>query len=184
MKNTFQAWLDLSTLFLVVLGALNWGLIGAIGFNVVSWVAEHTFAVVEPLLYVLIGIAAIMHIFSRDYYLPFLGQTVYPCGSLSSKTPYDADTSITVKVEPNVNVIYWAAEPNAKAVDNPWLAYSEYENTGVTRSNEKGEAILKIRKPASYKVPGVIFDKTLKPHVHYRTCNMTGMLSRVETAFI
>lgn len=184
MKNMISVWIEFISLGLIVIGALNWGLIGVLGFNLVTWIAEHTFAVLEPVVYTLVGLAAIIHLFSRDYYLPFLGKCVYPCGSLTPKTPVDADITIKVTVEPNVNVIYWAAEPNAKVIDNPWLAYSEYENTGVARSNEKGEAVLKVRQPAAYKVPSLLLEKTLKPHIHYRTCTMDGMLSRVETAFI
>lgn len=184
MKNLIYIWLEFISLGLIVIGALNWGLVGITGFNIVSWIANHTFSVIERIIYITIGIAAIVHLFARDYYLPFLGKCVYPCGSLTPKAPIDADVAIKVVVEPNVNVIYWAAEPDAKVIDNPWLAYSEYENTGVARSDDKGETILKIRKPASYKVPGMLFDKTLKPHIHYRTCTMAGMLSRVETVYI
>ena len=184
MKNSIYVWLEMVSLFLIVVGALNWGLVGAINFNIVSWIAEHSFLIIEPIIYTLIGVAAITHIFSRDYYLPFLGETAYPCGSLASKEPFNADTTVSIFVEPNVNVIYWAAEPNAKVVDNPWQAYSLYENTGVTRSDEKGRATLRIRKPTEYNVSHGLFGKTLKPHIHYRTCTMMGMLSRVETVFV
>lgn len=176
-------WIEMLSLFLIVLGALNWGVYGVLGFNIVAWLASITNSIVEPIIYVIIGIAAIIHMFSRDFYLPFLGQAVYPCGSLAVKSPLGADTTITVKVQPNVNVIYWAAEPNAKVVDSPWLAYSEYENTGVARSDSDGYATLKVRRPAQYKIPNPM-NNTLRPHVHYRTCSMAGMLSRVETAFL
>jgi uncharacterized membrane protein YuzA (DUF378 family) len=184
MNIMLSAWLEMISLTLIVIGALNWGLVGMFNLNIVQLVAENTFAILEPIVYVLVGVAAIVHIFSRDYYLPFLGKTVYPCGSLTPKTPQDADASATIKVSPYVNVIYWAAEPNAQIVDNPWVAYSEYENTGVARSDENGVAVLKVRTPAAYKVPRTIFDKTLKPHIHYRTCSMSGMLGRVETVYI
>lgn len=184
MGKSVKIWFDLVSLFLVVLGALNWGLYGVFGFNAVEWVAKHTSSVVEPIVYAVIGVAAIVHMFSRDYFLPFLGQMAYPCGSLTPKTPYDANTSVTITVEPNVNVVYWASEPDAKVVDNPWLAYSEYENTGVARSDEKGKVTLKVRTPSAYKVPRMGMEKTLNPHIHYRTCTMSGMLSRVETVFL
>jgi uncharacterized membrane protein YuzA (DUF378 family) len=174
-------WLEFFSLALIVFGALNWGVIGATGFNIVAWFAKKTVRDIEPFLYVLVGVAAIVHLFSRDYYLPFLGKAVYPCGSLQTKVPEGADTSVTIKVQPNVNVIYWAAETNKEIVDNPWLAYSEYANTGVTRSDAQGVAVLRFRSPASYKVPS---GKTLKAHVHYRTCGFNGMMSRVETVFV
>src|SRR6056300_688801 len=49
----------------------------------------------------------IYNIFDRNFYLPFLGWTAYPCGSLAEKIPRGADTTVTVQVKPNVNVIYW-----------------------------------------------------------------------------
>jgi uncharacterized membrane protein YuzA (DUF378 family) len=177
-------WLELISLSLIIIGALNWGLIGATGFNMVAWIAKNTLKDIEPFIYVLVGISAITHLFSRDYYLPFLGKTVYPCGSLQLKEPANADMKVSIKVQPNVNVIYWAAETNKEIVDNPWLAYSEYENTGVTRSDADGNAVLRFRTPASYKVPAMFGDKTLKAHVHYRTCGFNGLLSRVETVFM
>ena len=186
MPSNSSLWfksIDLVTLALVVIGALNWGLIGAFNFNLVNWVATNTFTSLEPAVYILVGVAALFHIFSRDYYLPFLGDTAYPCGSLSVKTPKNANVSIEVKVEPNVNVIYWAAEVNEKIYDNPWVAYDEFENAGVARSDEFGRAILRVRSPASYKV-GHLVKRTLKPHVHYRVCKHTGMLGRVETAYV
>ena len=176
--------LELISLGLIIAGALNWLLIGATGFNLVAWIAKHTLKDLDRFVYVLVGIAALVHLFSRDYYLPFLGKTVYPCGSLQPKVPANADMSVTIKVQPNVNVIYWAAETNKEIVDNPWLAYSEYENTGVTRSDAQGNAVLRFRTPSSYKVPSMFGDKTLKAHVHYRTCGFNGMLTRVETVFM
>jgi uncharacterized membrane protein YuzA (DUF378 family) len=172
---------NLLTLVLVVVGALNWLLIGAMSFNAVAWLAD---AVGTPALanviYVLVGISAILHIFTRDYYLPFLGQTAYPCGSLVVKTPDLHDTSIVVKVKPNVNVIYWAAEKNTgEIIKNPWLAYSEFANTGVAKADVNGHATLSIRRPATYRVPP--FGKKVRPHVHYRTCNGTGILGSVST---
>lgn len=182
--NTISVWVDILTLFLIVIGALHLGIIGVFQFNIFQLLADATHTLVLPILYVLIGIAAIVHIFSRDYYLRFLGQAVYPCGSLKTKTPERADTFVKVQVQPFANIVYWASEPNKKVVDNPWLAYSEHENTGVAKANEKGEALLGVRKPAPYNVQKGLFTHTLAPHIHYRTCTMSGILGRVETVFI
>lgn len=182
--SSISIWLDIITLFFVVIGALHLGIIGIFQFNVIQWVSEYTHVLILPIMYILIGISAIIHVFSRDYYLRFLGETAYPCGSLKVKIPERADTFVTVKVQPFVNVVYWAAEPNKKAIDNPWIAYSEYENTGVAHANDKGEAVLAVRKPASYKVSHGFFERELPPHIHYRTCTMSGMLDRVETIYI
>lgn len=177
--------IELVTLLLVVVGALNWGLVGVFNFNLVHWLAQHTVSGLEPAVYLLVGLSALVHIASRDYYLPFLGDSAYPCGSLEPKTPRNADTTVTIRTEPNVNIIYWAAEVNDQVQANPWVAYDEYANAGVTRSDDRGTAVLRFRRPASYKVNKFGFvNSALEPHVHYRVCKHSGMMGRVETVAI
>ncbi len=48
---------------LVVIGALNWGLVGAFNFNLVNALLG-AWPVVERVVYVVVGLAAIAHIFS------------------------------------------------------------------------------------------------------------------------
>ena len=178
-----QKSIEYFTLILVIVGALNWGLVGIFKFNLVDWLASKTFSGLAPVVYILVGLAALLHLFSRDYYLPFLGDAVFPCGALTEKTPDSADVSVTITTKPNVNIVYWAAEPNTKTLSTPWEAYDKYANTGVTRSDSTGKAVLKFRSPAQYKTPGMI-QRTLQPHVHYRQCNQNGMLERVETVYV
>ena len=178
LKKNFE----MLTLLLVVIGALNWGLVGVFDFNLVTWIAKKTFASLENTVYVLVGLSAVFHILSRNFYLPFLGDTVFPCASMTTKVPFNADTQIKVEVAPNSNIIYWAAEQHKEVMDNPWIAYAENSNAGVVKSDVNGVAVLKFRKPASYKVKSGL--KTLSPHVHYRVCNVPGMLSEVKTVFI
>jgi uncharacterized membrane protein YuzA (DUF378 family) len=177
----FKVWIELLSLLLIVIGALNWGLIGLFKFNVVAWLAKRTFKSLEPIVYILVGLAAVLNVLSRDYYLTFLGPAAFPCGSLVERVPEKADTEVDVFVAPNVNVIYWAAEPNSdasKPKPSPWIAYDQYANAGVVRSDATGKATLKFRNPASYNVP---WRGTIPAHVHYRVCSMSGMMSRVET---
>ena len=47
---------------LVVVGALNWGLVGAFDFNLVSKLVG-TWPVVEKVVYVLVGLSALVSIF-------------------------------------------------------------------------------------------------------------------------
>lgn len=176
-------WIEMISLMLLVLGALNWGLIGLFKFNMVNFLAKHTFKSLEGIVYMLVGISALVHVLHRDYYLPFLGDAVYPCGSLLEKVPDGANTTVRIQTLPNVNVIYWAAEPSKQIQKNPWLAYSLYANAGVARANERGEAVLRVRSPASYSV-GSIVPRVLSPHIHYRVCSNGGMLSSVKTVRI
>lgn len=175
-----QTSVEMCTLFFVVFGALSLGIQGLFGVNIIEWMANHSFAFIEGMLYTVIGVSALLHIFSRDYYLRFLGHTAFPCGSLVEKIPLQADTFVDIVVEPNVNIIYWAAEVGDVAQENPWIAYNKFSNAGVTRSDDRGNAILRVRKPGSYKVRS----GTLQPHVHYRTCKHSGMLSRVHTVYL
>lgn len=173
--------LEMLTFLLIIVGALNWGLIGVFKFNLVEFVAKYTFKDLETTIYILVGIAAVFHLFSRNFYLPFLGDMAFPCNSMVQKVPENATLSVKVQTKPNVNVIYWAAEENDNVQKNPWVAYAEYSNAGVTRSDVNGIATLRFRNPASYKVKG---NMTLKPHVHYRVCIEPGMLEEVRTVYL
>ena len=138
------------------------------------------------LIVILIVVASIIYnLFNRNFYLSFLGCTVYPCGSLAEKIPNKADTTVTVQVKPNVNVIYWASEPSStenQPIDNPWDAYANYDNSGVVKSDATGKAVLHVRNPSSYQVG--LMNKTLKQHVHYRVCRHPGMLSEIKTVIL
>jgi hypothetical protein len=136
---------------------------------------------------VIIAVVAsiIYYLFNRNFYLPFLGWAVYPCGSLAEKIPVKADKTITVQVPPNVNVIYWASEPSKKEdqpIGNPWDAYANYDNSGVVKADSLGNAVLHVRTPSSYNVG--LFDRTIKTHIHYRVCKHPGMLSDIKTIFV
>lgn len=173
--------IEILTLFLIVIGALNWGLIGLFKFNLVSFIAKYTVSWIETLVYVLVGVSSLVHIISRNYYLSFLGESAFPCTSMIEKTPENADVEVKIQTTPNSNVVYWAAETHKEVSENPWIAYAEYSNAGVTRSDVNGVANLKFRMPGSYKVAHGL--KTLAPHVHYRVCKFPGMLSEVKTVF-
>jgi hypothetical protein len=151
------------------------------GYNAAAWFAKHP--IISLICSLTIAAAIIMFIGSRNFYLPFLGSTVYPCGFLAEKVPANADTSITVRVKPGANVVYWASEPSAPTVQpisNPWDAYASYDNSGVVRADTQGNATLRFRSPSSYKV-GYIMNRTLPRHVHYRVCNYAGMMSEIKT---
>lgn len=154
------------------------------GYNVGAWFARHSW--ISGIISLTVAAAIIMFIGSRNFYLPFLGSTVYPCGSLAEKVPANADASVTVRVKPGANVVYWASEPSAptaQPISNPWDAYAMYDNSGVVRADAQGNATLRFRSPSSYKV-GIVMNRTLSHHVHYRVCNYAGMMSEVKTVNI
>jgi hypothetical protein len=127
-------------------------------------------------------VAALSLVFRRNVYLPFLGETVYPCDNLAEKSPVDAELSVIVTDIPSgAKVVYWAAEPSTSIISNPWDAYGKYENSGVVTADASGKATLSVRKPTGYKVPS---GRELKPHVHYRFCQESGILSEIRTASV
>jgi len=164
---------------LVIIGALNWLFICLFDFNLVTVLFGHS--ALSSTLYFLIGISALLIMFQRDTYLPFLGPTLVPCSILQNREPPGATKEVKVIVTPNTKVLYWAAEPaneKLKTIQSWKEAYDQYENAGVTTSNGEGVAVLKVRNPQSYKVP---FKGRLEAHVHYRVCGEAGWVGRVNT---
>lgn len=177
MKETW----NLVAKALVIIGSLNWLSIGAFNTNLVQISFLHS---IEHLVYVIVGISALFLMFRRDFYLPFLGTTVFPHGVISKEsTPKDATESVTVFVNPGTKVVYWAAETSKEPKwDSPKQAYGDYENAGVVVANALGHAILRVRSPSGYTVPWM--RKTVTPHVHYRVEIGRGMWGPVKTVGI
>ena len=120
--------------------------------------------------------------FQRNTYLPFLGPTVVP-GTLfpESLKPKDANLQFALPIEEanDTKVIYWASQSAEKPFEDPWLAYGEFQNVGVT-SVQNNIAIVSVVCPSSYYVP----TQLLKPHIHYRVVQANGMLGEVKTAYV
>jgi uncharacterized membrane protein YuzA (DUF378 family) len=167
---------------LVLLGSLNWGLIGLFNFNLVksfgSLFGQNLQNPITRIIYIIISIAGLVLSAQRDTYLPFLGRTVMPQPLIEYKPSGKLKIKVITNLPPNVKVIYWVAHQSNKVVDNPYDAYGDYSNHGVTKTDENGKAILQFLIPSSYRVP---YKGTLTPHIHYRYWNSSGMASRVFT---
>lgn len=153
------------------------------GFPMTAWFSKHP--IISLIISLLVSASIILFIANRNYYLPFLGSTVYPCGSLAEKVPADANTTVKITVKPGANVVYWASEPTDpkdQPISNPWDAYALYDNSGVVRADANGVAILKFRSPSSYRVG--MMHRELKPHVHYRVCSNAGLMSSIKTVYV
>jgi uncharacterized membrane protein YuzA (DUF378 family) len=169
-------------MILLIIGGLNWLLIGLFDWNLVC--ALFGEGVISTLIYLLVGFSAIAIMFNRDTYLPFLGPMVAPCSVLQNREPPGATKEIKIVIAPNSKVIYWAAEPSAENLKqlHSWKdAYQQYENAGVATSNGDGVAVLKVRNPQQYRVP---FKGKLESHVHYRVCGEAGWMGKVQTAYL
>ena len=167
---------------LVLIGSLNWGLIGLFDFNLVksfgSLFGQNLQIPITKIIYIIISMAALVLLAQRDTYLPFLGRTIMPQPIREYKPSGKLKIRVIQNLPPNVKVIYWAAHSSNKVIDNPYDAYGDYRNQGVTKTDENGKAILQFRMPSSYNVP---YKGTLTPHVHYRYWTSSGMASRVFT---
>ena len=167
---------------LLIIGGIAWGIVGVADINIVEQI--FTNPILQKIIYILVGLSAVLLLFNRDYYLPFLGRTVVPFSFFKdNKVPDNATFSVDVKVPPNARVIYWAAEPlknNEKTDRSVQVAYGEFKNSGITTADATGNAKLTLRLPDGYTVKS-LFKKQLKAHVHYRYSLTDGMLSEILT---
>lgn len=169
-------------MILILIGALNWLLIGLFQFNIVEVLLGR--GMIARAIYIIVGISALCIMFDRDTYLPFLGETVLPCSLLPDRVPPGASKEVHVTAPPGAKILYWAAEPameNLKQINDWKIAYAKFENAGVTHADVNGYAILKVRSPQAYVVP---WKGRLEPHVHFRICGDNGMMSRIKTVFL
>jgi uncharacterized membrane protein YuzA (DUF378 family) len=107
------------SILLVIIGALNWFIIGLTGINFLD-----NLGFFARIIYILVGISALFIIFKRDTYLPFLGETVMPCSLLTDRTPSGATVEVTIKGPAGRKVIYWAAEPATEHLES-MIAFTE-----------------------------------------------------------
>lgn len=134
----------------------------------------------EKYFYIFVGIIALIIMFNKNTWLPFLGPSVLP-HTLVSLKKNNGNTTIKVIVKPNSKVAYWTTTPSLNMNRNVFMAYEDYSNSGVVQSNENGEALLVINKGTGYNVPT---GKYIKPHVHYREITSDlGMMGPVKTVY-
>jgi len=174
--------INMIAIFLLVVGGINW--LTAV-FMKKDLVSTFLPRLLTKSIYLAVGIAALYLALQRDVYLPFLGETVLPCGAFGIRTPDDANQEVKITTLPNTKVIFWASEPKKKASENldDWdVAYNDFSNSGVALSDDKGVATLRFRgSPQAYKVP---YKGMVKPHVHFRICEKYGMLGPVQIYYL
>ncbi len=190
MKEIVKINLYRALLYIIVIGALNWGLVGIFDFDLVrsfgNLFGSNAGDAISRFIYITVAMSALVLIFQRNVRLPFLGMTVMPEPINNYKPSGELISKVVKDLPPNVKVVYWAAQPSDKVVDNPTEAYGDYSNQGVTTTDANGVATFEVKKPTSYNIPAYYnpFIGTLKPHIHYRFWNSSGMASCVQTTFI
>ncbi len=189
MKEIVKINLYRALLYIIVIGAINWGLVGIFDFDLVRSFGNlfgSNADGVSRFIYITVAMSALVLIVQRDARLPFLGMTVVPQPMNNYKPSGELVSKVVKDLPPNVKVVYWAAQTSDKIVDNPTEAYGDYSNQGVTTTDENGVATFEVRNPTSYKIPSYYdpFIGTLKPHIHYRYWTSAGMASRIYTTNI
>ncbi len=182
MSYCTKIYLDMIIKFIVIIGAINWGMVGIFQINIVSGLSQILNTNVNYIVYTIIGLCGLGLLFDRNTYLPFLDNTAFPI-PLENKIPKKNGDLYSVELKhlpPHRKIIYWASNPSSSTYKNPIDAYGKFENQGVATSDSHGKATIVLNKPTSYKVDG----KTLKPHVHYRYWSKEGIASEVKTVKI
>jgi hypothetical protein len=128
--------------------------------------------------------AAIVMIMKKETFLPFLGLAHLPNTLIAEeKIPKGANLSYSIDMkeyEDGTIIIYWAANKTDKIIEDPYEAYKNYNNVGVSKVKD-GKAEVRIFCPDKYKVKK-IFNQLLERHFHYRIVyKETGFLSPVMT---
>jgi len=128
--------------------------------------------------------SAVILMMKKDTFLPFLGLAHLPNTLIADeKIPKGANLSYTIDMneyEDGTIIIYWAANKTDKIIEDPYEAYKNYNNVGVSKV-KNGRAEVRIFCPDRYKVKKV-FNQLLERHFHYRIVYKdTGFLSPVMT---
>ena len=128
--------------------------------------------------------AAVILMMKKDTFLPFLGLAHLPNTLIADeKIPKGANLSYSIDMneyEDGTMVVYWAANKTDKIIEDPYEAYKNYNNVGVSKV-KNGKAEVRIFCPDKYKVKKV-FNQLLERHFHYRIVYKdTGFLSPVMT---
>lgn len=166
--------------FLVFIVATN-AVLSNFGFDFFNKLDSAIGYNVSKLIYFVTGISIIFLSIQKQTWLPFLGNTIIP-STLIPETKNIGDTTIKIKVTPNIKVAYWSSLPSINERPSVDKAYGDYTNAGVSKSNNDGFATLTFNKGTGYVVPG---GKFIKPHIHYRELNNEyGIIGPVKTVYL
>ena len=170
---------------LIIIGSINWGL-HAINYNLVDLLSLNinqlfnTNYPINKLIYLVVCIAGISLAIRKDTWLPFLGWTVFPSSLLEIKNPENFNTKINILTKPNSKIIYWAATGKNHPNQDVYTAYGNLKNSGVTVSDDKGNAELHILEGDGYIVPS---GQKISKHIHYRVVESNTILGDVESVY-
>jgi hypothetical protein len=164
------------------LAAFSYSLIHLFKIDPISYVTKNENILFILNLFIIYSVST--QFFNRDYYLPFLGPTVIPIKEQETVGKL-IDIQLT-GLNPNTRVLYWASNESDKTFDNPIEAYKGYGNSGVVKTDNQGNVVIKVNCPSDYYVSTFGMNKKLSRHIHYRTESdrFPGLFSSVKTKYI
>jgi uncharacterized membrane protein YuzA (DUF378 family) len=173
------------SLVLVIFSGLYLGISAVLNKNLLLELllklSSTNYKTILRVIYFIFGIAALYLILftTSNTFLPFLDKTVLPPSLLLLSEQSNTNLQIKLDAPDAIKVIYWAAKPDTgKVIDDPFLAYDDYENIGIAAVKDD-VAILKLFCPTAYKVGSP--KTTLSKHLHFRFVYANGVLSEVKT---
>jgi len=187
MENfEFKAKIYLILKIIVLLGALNWGLI-AINKNynlveMMTLIFPHSYQnLIQRIIYIIIFLSAVYVMIQRKTYLPFLDISIVPINRfLSESKQKDFELEIVINAKGGSKDIYWASNKKIskeEKLSDHEEAYGKFENSGISIVDNEGKAKLYVKCPQKYFV---MHNKILPQHVHYRVVT-DGKLGEIKT---
>jgi len=179
------AWVYIVLKVIVIIGALNWGLI-AINpqydfFELVSS-NSHNPDLVKKIIFAVISLSAVYILLQRKTYLPFLDISIAPISRfLNESKQKDFELELVIDAKGGEKVLYWAADKKSNEdtpdTTTPNEAYNDYDNSGISIVDKEGKAKLYVKCPKKYFV---MYNKILPQHLHYRVITK-GILGPIKT---
>jgi uncharacterized membrane protein YuzA (DUF378 family) len=171
---------------LVIIGAINWGLIALDPkfnlFEILTYIfPENHRELIKKIIYIIISLSAVYVMLQRKTFLPFLDVSIAPVSKfLKESKQKDVELEIVIDAKGGEKVIYWASnkrDPDDKSINDYLKAYGDYDNSGISTVDKDGKAKLYIKCPQEYYVK---HNKILPKHLHYRILTK-GKLGEVKT---
>jgi hypothetical protein len=140
--------------------------------------------IILRILVIFVIASVVLLAMKKETFLPFLGLTVLPSPLIvNEKIPAGANLSYTIDMNgypDGTLVVYWAANKTGSNIEDPFEAYKNFNNVGVSKV-KSGKAEVRIFCPDRYKT-GKVFNQLLERHFHYRIVfKDMGFLSPVMT---
>jgi len=179
------AWVYIVLKVIVIIGALNWGLI-AINpqydiFELISSIS-HNPDLTKKIIFAVISLSAVYILLQRKTYLPFLDISIAPISKfLKESKQKDFELELVIDAKGGEKVLYWAADKKSNEdtpdTTTPNEAYNDYDNSGISIVDKEGKAKLYVKCPKKYFV---MYNKILPQHLHYRVITK-GILGPIKT---